>query len=78
MAVERPLPERVEHAGWDVALDVIAVGAAQDDLPRFVVGFERPMTGVDAAPERMDTRIPLPFPNRRDGALRATVVHVQT
>lgn len=76
VAFERSFPERVQHGGRNVALNVIAIGTAQDDLSGFIKGFERAVTGVDAAAERMDARIALPFPNRRDGAFRATVVHL--
>jgi hypothetical protein len=76
VAFERSFPERVQHAGRDVALNVIAIGTAQDDPSGFIKGFERAVTGVEAAPEWTDARIALPFPNRREGALRATVVHL--
>ena len=68
----------MQHAGRNVALNVIAVRTAQDHVSGFIKGFERAVAGVEATAEGTDARIALPFLDRRDGAFRATVVHLKT
>lgn len=76
MPFEGALPEGVQHAGGNVALHVLAVGAAEQDLVTFGVRLEWAMPDVVAASKRVDTRVALPFANRRERALGSPIVHL--